>query len=127
MTAFTDSLSDSCDFEKRHHSLDACARITLLSARSVLLSASMWTLLKGLQQERGIIVRSQFHRRPDNGAALLLQARDCWYSLDSQAGSKRIVSAHHHARPRPTWVIPTLHSLSTVQIFELPSTASWRP
>ncbi len=63
----------------------------------------------------------------DSGAALLLQVQDCEWSLACHPGSKHIGSTRHHARPSPSWAIPTMHSLSTVQIFELPSTASWRP
>ncbi|KAL0042529.1 hypothetical protein WJX79_002525 [Trebouxia sp. C0005] len=62
-------------------------------------------------------------------AAARAKVQDCWWSPACRPGSKQIVSTPHHARPSPTWAIPTMHSLSTVQIFELalPSTASWRP
>ena len=65
----------------------------------------------------------------DNDASLLLQARSCWWDVggNSPHGSKHLVSRPHQERVSSTWAIPTLHSLPTLQIFELPSTASWRP
>jgi len=111
---------------KQRCKVNACQKHCCCCCISWQMLVAVYAMLWGMQQESSIIVRSSCNRA-DNGAALLLQVQDCWWSLEGHPGSKHIVSTPHHARPSPSWAIPTMHSLSTVQIFELPGTASWRP
>ena len=80
-------------------------------------------------QQGGSIIASGNISTADDDASLLLQASSCWWQLGSNGppGSKYLVSRPHQERLSPTWAIPTMHSLPTAQIYELPSAANWRP